>query len=146
MSVLDFLFEGKPAPAVGTYSQSVQGLPQWLSDYSQGILTQANAVGNMPYQPYQGQRIAGLNDDQLKAMQMVRDQSGQAGTTIGGAISAPGGLQTAAPYLAGANKTFTGDTVGQYMNPYITNVTDRAAQLTNRALNEQLLPSLERTF
>ena len=145
-SFLDFLFEGRPAPNVSTSNQTVTGLPQWLNDYSQSLLTQANAVGNAAYQPYQGQRIAGLNDDQLRAMGMVRDQAGKTGAAITGAMGQPGGLATAAPYLATAGQTFTGDTVGKYMNPYITNVTDRAAQLTNRALQEKLLPQLEGVF
>lgn len=144
-SVLDFLFEGKPAPAVSTYGNTVSGLPQWLSDYSQGILTNANAIGNAPYQPYQGQRLAGLTDDQLKAMQLVRDQTGQSPTAIQGALQAPGALQTAAPYLSTAAQTWPG-AASAYMNPYMENVTNRAATLTNRALNEQLLPSLEGVF
>lgn len=144
-SVLDFLFEGKPAPAVSTYGNTVSGLPQWLSDYSQGILTNANALGNAPYQPYQGQRIAGLNDDQLRAMGIVRDTAGESAGAIKGALNSPTGLQTAAPYLATAGQTWPG-AASAYMNPYIENVTNRNAQLTQRALNEQLLPGVERVF
>jgi hypothetical protein len=145
MSLLSFLFGGKPAPAANSYTTGANTLPQWLSDYSQGVLSQANAVGQTPYQTYPGQRIAGLTDDQLAGMNMVRGTVNQAPTAIQGALNAPGALATSAPYMATAAQQWP-DQASRYMNPYITNVTDRAAQLTNRALNESLLPSLARTF
>ena len=57
MSVADFLFEGKPPPAVTSYGQSVEGMPKWLSDFTQGIAARANAIAAEPYQPYGGPRI-----------------------------------------------------------------------------------------
>jgi hypothetical protein len=58
----------------------------------------------------------------------------------------PSPMAAASPYLAQAGKTFTGGTVQDYMNPYISNVTDRASQLAGRAYKEQILPSLEAKF
>jgi hypothetical protein len=145
MSLLSFLFGGKPAPAANSYTSGANTLPTWLSDYSRGVLSQANAVGQTPYQPYPGQRIAGLNEDQTAGMDLVRGTVNQGPNVIQGAINAPGALQTAAPYMATAGQQWP-DQVSRYMNPYMENVTSRAAQLTDRALNEKLLPSLARTF
>jgi hypothetical protein len=50
------------------------------------------------------------------------------------------------PYYASASKTATGSNVDDYLNPYITNVTDRIAEMGQRNLTENLLPSMGDTF
>ena len=52
------------------------------------------------------------------------------------------GLQMAQPYLGAAGQS-AAQTVGQYMNPYMENVTNRIGQLGTRALQEQVLPGIE---
>jgi hypothetical protein len=54
-------------------------------------------------------------------------------------------LTLAQPYLATAGRTFP-ESAASYMNPYIENVTNRAATLAGRALNERVLPALESKF
>jgi hypothetical protein len=44
MSVTDFLFQGKAPPSVNTYGTTTANIPQWLSDYTQGLLAKGNAV------------------------------------------------------------------------------------------------------
>ena len=78
MSVLDFLFEGKPPASVTTYGSSTESLPQWLSDYTQGLIAKANAIGAEPYQGYPGARIASFTPDQLGSFQKTRDLVGAA--------------------------------------------------------------------
>ncbi len=126
MSVSSFLFEG--TPNVGTNS-TVSSMPQWMADYAQQLLTGAAGAGAEPYQTYGGPRIAGLTEDQQNAYGMTRDV-----------------VNNPSPFLNQAGKTFTGSTVQDYMNPYISNVTDRASQLAGRAYKEQILPSLEGKF
>jgi hypothetical protein len=60
MAILDFLFEGKPPASVTTYGQTVENLPAWYSDYTQGLIARANAVAAEPFQTYGYPRIAGL--------------------------------------------------------------------------------------
>lgn len=146
MGALDFLFEGKPPPAVTTSGTTVQNMPKWLSDYTQGIISQASAVAAEPYQAYEGPRIAGLNPDQLKAFDIARNSTGQASTAIQGAIDKPGALTAAQPYLDQAGGEYTGANVDKYMNPYVSNVIDRAGTLAQRQLNEKFLPSVYGTF
>lgn len=56
-NVSNFLFEGRPPPAVSSYGQAAQGQPKWMSDYTQGIQARGNAAQAQPYQPYGGPRM-----------------------------------------------------------------------------------------
>lgn len=51
------------------------------------------------------------------------------------------GLAAAQPYLTSASRSFT-DAAGEYMNPYISGVTDRIADIGARNLSEKLLPQI----
>lgn len=135
MGVLDFLLEGTQPPASTTTGSTVQGLPQYVSDYVQQVLAGGMGAGMQPYQPYTGPRLAGLTPDQLGAFDAVR----------GTVANTQSPTAMAAPYLAQAGKTFPGS-AAEYMSPYIQNVTDRNAQLTQRALKEQLMPAVESKF
>lgn len=151
MSVLDFLFEGKPPTSVTTYGSTTENLPQWMSDYTQGLIAKANQVGAQAYQPYSGPRIAALNSDQQKAEEMTRSSVGiyqpwlaQAGalTQAAGAINAPGAAQ---PYMDQAAKRLPGN-VQEYMDPYVGNVIDRAKLEANRNFEEKIQPRLNNQF
>lgn len=150
--VLSFLFDGKPPPSVTTYGTTTQSVPQWLSDYTQGILGQANAVAAQPYQEYGGPRIAGFTPEQQQAFALTQGNTGKGTPEMQGALGATSGVLgqlnpgMIGTNLANAGKTFTGDTVGKYMNPYTTNVTDRATELADRNFNEKLLPGIQNIF
>lgn len=150
--VLSFLFDGKPPPSVTTYGTSTTSVPQWLSDYTQGILGQANAVASQPYQEYGGPRIAGFTPEQQQAFALTEGNTGKGTPEMQGALnSTQGVLGQLSPEMIGKNldaagQTYTGDTVGKYMNPYTTNVTDRATELANRNFNDKLLPSIQNIF
>ena len=160
--VLDFLFNGQAPPSVSTYGTQTQNVPQWLSDYTQGVVTKANAVGAEPYQLNPNPRIAAFSPDTQSAFDMTRQNAGAYQPTVNNAISTatnvPG--QAAAGFnqanqnmnvaggltMAGGLGRFTGSTVDQYMNPYIGNVIDRSAQLANRNFSENMMPSLNSQF
>ena len=108
MAFLDFLFQGSPPPSVTTYGTSTTGIPQWLSDYTQGLVTKANAVSGEPYQTYGGPRVAGFTPDQMSAFDMTRNSTGiwqpsfQSGqSAIQGAMGMSP-TNAAQPYLQGA--------------------------------------------
>lgn len=146
MSVMDFLFEGQPPPSVTTYGTRTENLPQWMSDYAQNLITRANAVGMEPYQAYPGPRLAGFTPEQLQAFGEVPGAANAYQPYLSQAgDAAKGALTQAQPYINAAAQTFPG-AVDQYMNPYVEKVVNRASTLTNRALNEQLLPSVARVF
>lgn len=149
--VLSFLFDGKPPPSVTTYGSSTTNVPQWLSDYTQGLLGQANAVAAQPYQPYEGPRLAGLTPEQQQAFQLTQSNVGKGAAGIGSAMGTTQGiLGTLDPNqikanFASASKSFP-QAASSYVNPYIDNVTKRAQELANRNFNENLLPELESKF
>lgn len=150
--VLDFLFEGKPPASVTSYGTATQNMPQWLSDYTQGLISKANAVAGEPYQAYGGPRLADFTPQQKQSFDLTSSIVGQQNGTLGAALGTAGdvaggplGAAAAAPYMASAARTFP-QAVSQYMDPYIENVTNRNAMLTQRALSEQLMPTLARTF
>lgn len=149
--VLSFLFDGKPPPSVTTYGSTTSNVPQWLSDYTQGVVNQANTVAGQPYQEYGGPRIAGMTPEQNQAFQLAQGNVGKYKPLLEGAADTTKGvLGQVTPGIAGnmegAGRSFTGSTVGQYMNPYAENVTNRATQLANRNFNEQLLPGIQDMF
>jgi hypothetical protein len=167
MSLSNFLFQGAPPPSVTQYGTKAEGLPQWLSDYTQGLLSKANAVAAEPYQAYGGPRIADFTGDQQNAFTQTRtaanafrpdfdearDQFGQAtGFSATGAsnpfIGAASGINAmgmAQPYMAQAAQTFPGQ-VQNYMNPYTDQVVDRIGDLGARNLSEKLMPAIGDQF
>ncbi len=146
MPIDDFLFEGRPPPSVSTYGQTVESMPKWLSDYTQGLIGRANAIGSEGYQPYGGPRIADFSENEENAFGMVTDNVGAyqpyldaAGSTLGG------GLSQAYSQLDEGTRGFPG-AVGEYMDPFIGNVLNRQAELAARNYTENTLPSLQGAF
>jgi hypothetical protein len=167
MSISDFLFQGQPPPSITNYGTSTQGLPQWLSDYTQGLLSKANAVAAEPYQAYGGPRIADFTGDQRQGFDLTRGSAmahlpgfQTAGNMFGAAagrsaaaasnpfITQASGIDAmgqAQPYMAQAGQTFPGQ-VQNYMNPYTDAVVDRIGDLGARNLSEKLMPAIGDQF
>lgn len=153
MGALDFLFEGQPPKSVTTYGQTVSGVPTWLSDYTQGLIAQANSIAAQPYQPYTGPRIADTSPTTEAAYDTAVGSVGQAQQVEGagmnateGAITSGGGLAAAAPYMQNASGKFTGQTVNDYMNPYVSNVVTAAQDAANKNFNQTLMPGISSKF
>jgi hypothetical protein len=154
VSLSDFLFEGKAPPSTTTYGTSTAEIPQFMSDYLQGLIAKSNAVAAEPYQQYGGPRVAGFTPDTQNAFNVTRQAAGSYMGPLAQALglteqaAAPGasGLAAAQPYLSQASQGFTGDSVSQYMDPYVQNVIDRAKLEANRNYNENILPGLTNKF
>lgn len=167
MSITDFLFQGKAPPSINTYGTTTANIPQWLSDYTQGLLTKGNAVAAEPYQPYGAPRIADFSADQRDAFQGTRNMQGAFNPTLQQGIGAIGqstqmsGFQAAdptldraaamtpaagaMPYLSNSGQSAAG-IVGEYMSPYQNAVVDRVGDLAARQLREKLMPEVSDTF
>jgi hypothetical protein len=154
MSITDFLWEGKAPPSTTTYSTSQSGIPQFLQDYSQGLISRANAVAAEPYQQYGGPRVAGFTNDTQNAFNQTRQAANAYQGPLAAALglteqaTSPGqsGLAQAQPYLTNAAQGFTPQAAQQYMDPYIGNVINRATLEANRNYNENILPQLTGQF
>jgi hypothetical protein len=151
----NFLFEGTIPQSTTSYGQTVEGIPKWMSDYTQGLLARANAAASEPYIPYGGPRIAGFTQEQQDAFGLAEENVGawqpysQAATSgYAGGLEAAGNIQGAAdPYLTQAEGSFTDEGVAaQYMNPYMQNVLSRQAEESNRNLTESYIPQLQGMF
>lgn len=175
MAALDFLFEGSPPPSTTTYGSTVENLPPWLADYTQGLIARANQVAGEGYQPYTGPRIAGITNDQANAFDIVRNNIGdwnsemnsgssRINSSVGtgqnmisgginaampsmqsGAHTAGGALSRMEPYMARAGRSMP-QAVGEYMSPYVGGVIDRATQVANRNWEENMMPGISARF
>ncbi len=154
-SIYDFLFEGKPPQSVTTYGQTVENIPKWMSDYTQGLISRANAAAAEPYIPYGGPRIAGFNPDQQAAFGMVEANIGayqpylEAGAAAyGGGLNRAANISAAAqPYMDEASQRWTDEGVAEsYMNPYISGVLDRQERLATRTLEDEFMPRISGMF
>jgi len=102
--------------ASGPTSQTVyqNTIPEWMRPYATQLLGKAEALTDLsqnPYVPYGGQQVAGFNPLQQQAFQNI------AGMGVPGQLGQATGLAG----LAGM-QDFTGDTVSQYMSPYMQEV------------------------
>lgn len=124
-----YLFGNTAPTSIGaTTTDTSNTLPAWLQDYTRGLMGRATQTAGEAYQPYTGARIADQTPEQLQAQQKVQAQQG-----------------SWQPGMAFAGSTAP-QNVSAYMNPYISNVTDRIAQLGQRNLTENLLPQVNSTF
>jgi hypothetical protein len=110
----------------GTSTQTPD--PAAMAAY-QSVLGQAQNVGQIPYQPYGGQMVAGFTPDQLAAFQGVRETQGISQPYIQGAQGLVGqALSYADP------SRFTAEELSRYYNPYQQNVID-ATMANMREMN-----------
>lgn len=167
MATLDFLFQGQPPPSVTNATTSIQGMPDWYQDYTKGLIARANTIAAEPYTPYSGSRMAGLNERDRQAGQMVQGNVGSwqpylstasnlygqaAGMSATGAASpyvnqaAQGNSMNAAqPYANAASQTWP-QAMNQYMSPYTGAVVDEIARKGTQNLMENILPNVNNTF
>lgn len=167
MGTLDFLFQGQPPPSVTNQTTSIQGMPDWYQDYTKALIGRANTIAAEPYTPYGGSRIAGLNDKDRQAGQMVQGNVGSwqpylnaannlygqaAGMSAVGAASplinqsAQGSsIGAAQPFIGGASKTWP-SSMNEYMSPYTGAVVDEIARKGTQNLMENILPGVNDTF
>lgn len=96
--------------------------PSWVQDAAKGALGTAQNIQNRQYQPYTGQRVAGMSGNERMALDLARQGSGQW----------QGDLDKARGFLDRAGQKFTDADIQAYMNPYIKGALDPAA----RELNE----------
>ena len=154
-SSLDFLFEGKPPQSVTTYGQTVENIPKWMSDYTQGLIARANAAAAEPYIPYGGPRVAGFSPEQQAAFGMTEANMGSYMPYLEGAGAGyMGGLgraanigEAASPFVQAGSRQWTDEGVAdEYMSPYIGNVLDRQESLATRTLEEEFMPRISGMF
>jgi hypothetical protein len=117
-------------------STSATTIDPALKARQDALWQQAGGIANQPYQPYTGERVAGLTPDQLASFEAAR---GAAGAGIGELDAASGGagllgmtsrsdLYSKADEAVGAGVSARSGAAGykQYMDPYTGEVIDAA--------------------
>ena len=108
-------------------STVIQELPDYIKQPAIDNLKKAAEIADSEYQAYGGPRIADFTQDQLDAMQRVRDMQGGQDANLDAAMSGLRSLEKFSPEQIQARQ-FDSQTASDYMNPYTENVLDRARQ------------------
>lgn len=119
------LFQGSALPSTVATTQTQATAPDFYTNYLQDI---ANLGQNAVTQG----GVAGLSPLQQQAFQMAPDV----------AFAGQGSMGAASQLLGEAGSTTAPDVVGNYMNPYTSGVVDELGRLTNRNVQENVLPAL----
>lgn len=147
-NLFEAMFENTPPKSLTSGAQNIPSLPNWYQDYQKQLLKYSAQA--LPINPvlYGGNRQADLSDpnvaaqveatfspDEKAAFEGVRNMQG---------AWQPGMAQAGALTMAGAEGV--PGMVGDYMSPYIQQVSDRLGALAQRNLSENLLPAISDTF
>ena len=142
MALFDFLFGGgESAPPVQSSGITTTDIPQYVAQPAAQLIGAAADVASEDYVSYAGPRLMGLSQEEQDAIAQQRDYAGMgfAAATAGiGTLSEADqflGAQGTQGYLQGAQGMFgqgaSAITPGQiqaYINPYVTQALDPAAQ------------------
>jgi len=133
---------GGTQQTTGTTYQT--NIPAYLEDPTKAMVARGELLSQQEYQPFQGQRVAGLTPQQQAVYGEIGGlqtpgEFGQAGATLTGAeqFGAAGAIN-AMGYQPG---TFGAQQAAQYMSPYqqaVTDVAKREAMTEAQMLNRQL--------
>ena len=119
------LLQGSALPDIKTTIQKAETAPEFYTNYLQDI-------SNLGQSAVQQGGVAGFSPLQQQALQMAPDM----------AFAGSGTLGQASQMITGAGGTATPEIVQGYMNPYTSNVVDEMGRLTQRNIQENVLPNL----
>jgi hypothetical protein len=125
---------GGSQPSAQTVTQKTE-LPAWLEDVTKENLALAQEVADRPYVPYTGQRISGFTPEQEQAFGIIQQGVGRTAPAFEAAQGAALGSAYYQPERVQAGSFLTGN-IGEYMNPYIANVEQRAIEASGRSLEQ----------
>lgn len=123
------LFQGAALPSVVTTTEKATQAPEFYTNYLQDI-------ANLGQSAVAQGGIAGFSPLQQQAFQMAPDV----------AFSGAGSLGAASQLAGQAGATTVPDVIGQYLNPYTSNVVNEMARLQQRQIQEGVLPRLGASF
>ena len=132
---------------------TVETMPAWMTEAAQQMLQQSTQLASQPYQQYGGPRVAGLNQDQQDAANIVRGNVGQASGVMANAMgtlnpnAGQGMLARAGQFLNSADGSYTDPGVAEkFINPYTQNVIDKSRNEAMRTWNDEIMPGMEGMF
>ena len=119
------LFQGDPLPAITKTTEAQQTAPEFYTNYLQDI-------ANLGQNAVQQGGIAGFSPLQQQAFQMAPDV----------AFAGAGSMGASSQLLGEAGATTVPDVIADYMNPYTSSVVNEMGRLTNRNVQENIMPNL----
>lgn len=119
------LFQGSALPSTVSTTQQQATAPEFYTNYLQDI-------SNLGQNAVEQGGVAGLSPLQQQAFQMAPDV----------AFAGQGSMGAGSQLLGEAGSTTAPDVVADYMNPYTSGVVDELGRLTNRNVQENVLPAL----
>lgn len=127
---------GKSAPSAQTVVNKTE-LPPFITKAAQKNLAIADQLAQRPYQPYGGSVVAGFSPEQQQAFQMAQQNVGSYQPALTAAMGAAAGGAYYNPQMVTAPSFLEGN-IQQYMNPYLSEVEQRATSNAERALQQQM--------
>jgi len=119
------LFQGSALPSTVATTQQQSTAPEFYTNYLQDI-------SNLGQNAVEQGGVAGLSPLQQQAFQMAPDV----------AFAGQGSMGAGSQLLGEAGSTTVPDVIGDYMNPYTSGVVNELGRLTNRNVQENVLPAL----
>lgn len=119
-------------------SSSTNAIPAWLTQASQTGVNYAGKLLNNPGQAYTGEIAPGMNADQTAAGNMVRNTIGAYQPYYNAATGLTAASANAAPDINAQTYANGLSNIGQYMNPYISNVVDSLKAQSAQNLDQSL--------
>lgn len=117
-------------------------LPEWVNQASQSNYGKAQEIANRPYNPYTGETVAGLPQETMDAINYLK---GNIGVAMPGMSASSGALEQLLGFNPGnvtagsvTPQKMSETDLNPYLNPFITNVEDRAIDTLNRQNTQAL--------
>lgn len=127
---------GKSSPSAQTVVNKTE-LPPWVNEAAQENLKIARELASRPYQPYGGSTVAGFSPEQQQAFGMAQQNVGSYMPALTAATGAAAQGAYYNPQMVSAPSFLEGN-IQQYMNPYLSEVEQRATSNAERALQQQM--------
>lgn len=164
-SALSFLTNGQTnAPVTLGSTSSVSG-PQWMQDYTEGLLNNASSQAYSPFTPQQVQSFnevqglqgawqpfltaassQALSASNPSALSSAMGYLPQSSALTYGALNGTSGLSAASPYLNEETALNNPGTTQAYLNPYINDVVNASENLSNTNFTNNVLPAINDEF
>jgi hypothetical protein len=125
---------GGDTPSAQTVTNKTE-LPPWLEDVTKENLALAQKVADRPYEAYTGTRIAGFTPEQEQAFGIINQGVGRTAPAYELAQGAAANSAYYQPQNVQAGSFLSGN-IGEYINPYVANVEQRAIEASGRALEQ----------
>lgn len=111
-------------PPANTSTTTTREIPAWAQPAAQNLLARGEALSNIPYQSYQGQRIADMTGEQRYGLDTISNRA-----------------LYGSPEEAASRQQFTDTMSGKYLdpasNPYLSNIVNRTMGDVASKVNSQ---------